>query len=148
MGLVRNQVKWSCLKCGTTHRSNPSECRNCGHTVLQQKRRGKQTDTRTGTTTRVLSSSGFSEPDRTWYCDRCKRTHDSEPEKCKVCGRTEFILVEEEPDTPEPIPAPSDEDLTMTTADDKESSGVISGGAILKLFLFVSIAWVFVWILL
>ncbi|MFB6095053.1 MAG: hypothetical protein ABEJ71_01200 [Halodesulfurarchaeum sp.] len=29
---------WRCENCGRVHRSNPSECRNCGHTVFQQAR--------------------------------------------------------------------------------------------------------------
>ncbi|MFB6266574.1 MAG: hypothetical protein ABEI31_02845 [Halodesulfurarchaeum sp.] len=29
---------WKCESCGTVHRSNPSQCRNCGHTVFRRAR--------------------------------------------------------------------------------------------------------------
>lgn len=29
-------ANWRCENCGKVHRGNPSKCRSCGHTVLQQ----------------------------------------------------------------------------------------------------------------
>jgi DNA-directed RNA polymerase subunit RPC12/RpoP len=31
-------TKWKCEKCGHVHGSNPSECKECGHFILQQHR--------------------------------------------------------------------------------------------------------------
>lgn len=33
-------VGWKCTRCGSRHLTNPSECKHCGTTVLQQSRRG------------------------------------------------------------------------------------------------------------
>lgn len=32
-------VRWECNRCGKRHKSNPEECKSCGHTVLQQHRK-------------------------------------------------------------------------------------------------------------
>jgi len=38
-GLVgQGGPKWECTDCGTVHRKNPKKCKNCGNTVLIQKR--------------------------------------------------------------------------------------------------------------
>jgi len=39
--------KWVCQRCGEVHPSNPSECDDCGHTVLQQQRPDDTTRSRT-----------------------------------------------------------------------------------------------------
>lgn len=31
-------MKWECKQCGTVHRSNPDECKDCGNTILVQHR--------------------------------------------------------------------------------------------------------------
>ncbi|MFB6112611.1 MAG: hypothetical protein ABEJ58_00750 [Halodesulfurarchaeum sp.] len=31
-------ARWRCTNCGTVHRSNPTQCTNCGHTVFEQDR--------------------------------------------------------------------------------------------------------------
>ena len=32
------RLRWECVDCGTVHSSNPKRCKNCGSTVLRQKR--------------------------------------------------------------------------------------------------------------
>lgn len=34
--VVDPMANWRCENCGKVHRGNPSKCRSCGHTVLQQ----------------------------------------------------------------------------------------------------------------
>lgn len=92
MGLFRRENKWTCQRCGANHKSNPEECKNCGHTVLQQFRSepeqaSRETGTR-GDSTQTSTQTSSRGPK--WVCMRCKQSHDYEPEKCKVCGRTEF----------------------------------------------------------
>lgn len=31
-------LRWECVDCGTVHSSNPKRCKNCGSTILRQKR--------------------------------------------------------------------------------------------------------------
>lgn len=97
MGIFRK--KWRCVKCNTKHRKNPEECRNCGHTVLQQvgpdEKESKSSAIQTPSTDPVATTS------KKWVCNRCKQEHDEEPSNCKVCGREEFTIVENDESAPE-----------------------------------------------
>ena len=141
-------VKWRCTACGKVHRSNPTKCKKCGHSVLQQNRLDENGGhpKRQGVTTQTKSVK----IEKTWYCDRCKQTHDYEPEKCKVCRRTEFTLIEKEREVK--VPRKSETTLadnsiqstgtvTTSTADPDRSSGIISGKAVILFVFCLLITW-------
>lgn len=88
MGLFKGD-KWRCENCDKTYSSNPSKCRNCGHTVLQQ--HSSSSDRRTTTERQIQQGSTETV---VWYCSKCKQKHDEPRDSCKVCGTTEFDKVE------------------------------------------------------
>ncbi|NHN59891.1 MULTISPECIES: hypothetical protein [Halorussus] len=91
MGLFSK--KWRCAKCDTKHRKNPEECRNCGHTILQQVSTGEEEKKPRTKGNRTSSATSDSSYLKRWICNHCKQAHDEQPSQCKVCGREQFSAV-------------------------------------------------------
>jgi ribosomal protein L37E len=94
MGIFSDN-KWECNRCGKKHRSNPEECSNCGHTVLQQYQPNQDQPDRTPTVTTSPSSS-TSTKSGMWVCMKCKQDYDEERETCAVCGTEDVQFFEGE----------------------------------------------------
>lgn len=85
MGLFGGSRKWKCERCGEVHKSNPEECRACGHTILQQA--GSKSNSSRGKPSKSSSGDG-------WMCSRCNHVHsDRKPFVCEECGSSALRAV-------------------------------------------------------
>lgn len=99
-------LKWKCQRCGKVHKSNPEQCKECGHTVLQQVRTGTTASDSVSVSHSSRSSPLADSDNGVWVCDRCKQSHDQKPDECKVCGRSSFTKqgADETPDVDKDMP--------------------------------------------
>lgn len=84
-------IEWRCENCSETYSTNPEECDNCGHTVLQQ-HRPKSTKTDVKSQAKSVSND-ISESH--WVCKKCEHKHDRKPFVCDECNSS--TLYKEEP---------------------------------------------------
>lgn len=83
LGLFDSGPDWECTKCGKVHSSNPEECKNCGHTILQQARNGASSNSATAP---LSAGGGSSSANSEWMCSKCGHVHSRKPFTCDECG--------------------------------------------------------------
>lgn len=71
-------MKWECTVCEKVHRSNPEECKSCGHTILQPYGASNNSST--------SSTSSSSRNANGWVCSKCMHFHSRKPFTCDECG--------------------------------------------------------------
>lgn len=147
--------RWRCENCNRKYRKNRTECKRCGHTVFQQVQSSRSQRSSSPSSTspsHVYTTVDDESQSEEWVCDRCKQSHDTEPEKCIVCGRTAFTYYEPPEElellADQPIADPDKPTVSsirdVQAYDRKQSpqAGGVSGFFVLKCLLFAVSVWI------